>query len=158
MNFFANKQNIVLKLNLKKTKLTSRHVSSLRSFSAKSILLSTAAKCNCSAFRVPELLFCPAVFAVCVTKNKDQNISWDEARIFGREIHRCKRWIKAITITKQGATMNRDEGLYNLSLAVFAVCDKKKKKKIKTSIRTKLGSLVEKFIGAKDVLKKPSPL
>ena len=43
-------------------------------------------------------------------------ISWDEAKIVGRESDRYKRWIKeAITIRKQGATMNRDEGQYHLS-------------------------------------------
>ena len=43
-------------------------------------------------------------------------IDWGEAKIVGRESDRYKRWIKeAITIRKQGTTMNRDEGQYNLS-------------------------------------------
>ena len=40
----------------------------------------------------------------------------DEAKIIGKEIDRYKRWIKeAIAIRKQGTTMNRDEGQYQLS-------------------------------------------
>ena len=53
-----------------------------------------------------------------ITDHVESNhvISWDEARILGRESDRYKRWIKeAITIIKQGATMNRDEGQYHLT-------------------------------------------
>ena len=43
-------------------------------------------------------------------------IDWEEARIVGRESDRFKRWVKeAIEIRKQGTTMNRDEGQYQLS-------------------------------------------
>ena len=43
-------------------------------------------------------------------------IDWDEARIIGKESDRYERWIKeAIAIRKQGTTMNRDEGQYQLS-------------------------------------------
>jgi hypothetical protein len=43
-------------------------------------------------------------------------IDWEEAKIVGKESDRYKRWIKeAISIRKQGNTMNRDEGQYNLS-------------------------------------------
>ena len=43
-------------------------------------------------------------------------IDWNEAKIVGRECNRFKRWIKeAIAIRKEGTTMNRDEGQYNLS-------------------------------------------
>ena len=48
--------------------------------------------------------------------DKDHVIDWEEAGIVGREANRYKRWIKeAIAIRKQGKTMNRDEGQYNLS-------------------------------------------
>ena len=43
-------------------------------------------------------------------------INWEEAKIVGKESDKYTRWIKeAITIRKQGTTMNRDEGQYNLS-------------------------------------------
>ena len=43
-------------------------------------------------------------------------IDWEEARIVGRKSDRYKRWVKeAIAIMKQGTTMNRDEGQYQLS-------------------------------------------
>ena len=43
-------------------------------------------------------------------------IDWDEAKVIGKESDRYKRWIKeAIAIRKQGTTINRDEGQYQLS-------------------------------------------
>ncbi|XP_072039294.1 cadherin-23-like [Amphiura filiformis] len=47
---------------------------------------------------------------------RDHIIDWDEARVLGKETDRYTRWIKeAVAIRKQGTTMNRDEGQYNLS-------------------------------------------
>ena len=48
--------------------------------------------------------------------DKNHVISWDEARVVGKETDKYKRWVKeAMHIRKQGTTMNRDEGQFNLS-------------------------------------------
>ena len=48
--------------------------------------------------------------------NYNYLINWDEAKIIGKESGRYKRWIKdAIAIRKDGTTMNRDNGQYQLS-------------------------------------------
>ena len=77
-------------------------------------------------------------------------IDWDNAKIMERESDRKARWVReSIWIRKRGATtMNRDEGVFNLSHVYDPLLKTSGKSSITTSgclSRQKVGSSVHQF-------------